>query len=285
MMIADITLAAFTFCNSLRFAAYVPQITRAIRDQSGAETISFGTWSLFLISDASTMAYALVNNEDWGLAFMFLGNVIGCSAILYCGLEAFTLSQLDDTGGAGILRAPSILKPLALELTPARHPPVQPHHEFGQEHVSIFDDHGAEPADGGEKLRHDDADDRQADREPDPSHDEGDRRRQDDLQENLPLGRAIGAADFQHRAAHIADAGIGVDGDREDRDRDQGADFANEFQAGPQDDQRNESDAWDGVERVDEGVEHVFQRAPLRHDDAERNSDHYGKRHADRERP
>ncbi len=34
MMIADITLAAFTFCNSLRFAAYVPQITRAIRDQS-----------------------------------------------------------------------------------------------------------------------------------------------------------------------------------------------------------------------------------------------------------
>jgi hypothetical protein len=83
MMIADITLAAFTFCNSLRFAAYVPQITRAIRDQSGAEIISFGTWSLFLISDASTMAYALVNNEDWGLAFMFLGNVIGCSAILF----------------------------------------------------------------------------------------------------------------------------------------------------------------------------------------------------------
>jgi hypothetical protein len=83
MMIADITLAAFTFCNSLRFAAYVPQITRAIRDQSGAETISFGTWSLFLISHASTMAYALVNNEDWGLAFMFLGNVIGCSAILF----------------------------------------------------------------------------------------------------------------------------------------------------------------------------------------------------------
>ena len=71
-------------------------------------------------------------------------------------------------------------KPLALELPPARHPPLQPHHKLGQhdadqrdhddrheqlggrEHVGIFDDHAAEPADGGEELGDDDADDRQA---------------------------------------------------------------------------------------------------------------------------
>jgi hypothetical protein len=82
MTIADITLAGFTFCNSLRFMAYVPQIIKAVRDRSGAEAISFGTWALFLVSHASAMAYALVNKEDWMMASMFLGNVIGCGAIL-----------------------------------------------------------------------------------------------------------------------------------------------------------------------------------------------------------
>ena len=80
--IADITLAVFTFCNSLRFLAYVPQIAGAVRDQSGAQAISLGTWGLFFISHAWAMAYALVNNEDWIMAFMFLANAIGCGAVL-----------------------------------------------------------------------------------------------------------------------------------------------------------------------------------------------------------
>jgi len=63
MRIADITLAVFTFCNSLRFLAYVSQIARAMRDQGGAQAMSLGTWGLFLISHASAMAYALVNSE------------------------------------------------------------------------------------------------------------------------------------------------------------------------------------------------------------------------------
>ena len=50
MAIADITLAAFTLCNSLRVVAYLPQIARAARDRSGAEAISVGTWGLFLVS-------------------------------------------------------------------------------------------------------------------------------------------------------------------------------------------------------------------------------------------
>src|SRR5215471_8018030 len=82
MTIADTTLAVFTLFNSLRFLAYLPQIATALRDQSGAQAISFGTWGLFLVSNASAMAYALVNNKDWMMAFMFLGNAVGCSAIL-----------------------------------------------------------------------------------------------------------------------------------------------------------------------------------------------------------
>jgi hypothetical protein len=82
MTLADITLTAFTLCNSLRVVAYVPQIARAAADRSGAEAISFGTWGLFLVSHASATAYALVNSKDWTMAALFLGNAIGCGAIV-----------------------------------------------------------------------------------------------------------------------------------------------------------------------------------------------------------
>ena len=82
MMIADVTLAAFTACNSLRVVAYVPQIAKAARDRSGAKAISFGTWGLFLVSHTSVMAYAFVNKADRAMAFMFLLNAVGCGVIL-----------------------------------------------------------------------------------------------------------------------------------------------------------------------------------------------------------
>lgn len=82
MTIADATLGVFTVFNSLRFLAYVPQIAKAIKDQSGAEAISFGTWALFLASHASAMAYAIENQGDWKMASLFLSNALGCAAIL-----------------------------------------------------------------------------------------------------------------------------------------------------------------------------------------------------------
>jgi hypothetical protein len=82
MTLADVTLTAFTLCNSLRVVAYFPQIARAARDRSGAEAISFGTWGLFLVSHASATAYALVNQADLTMALVFLSNATGCSAIL-----------------------------------------------------------------------------------------------------------------------------------------------------------------------------------------------------------
>jgi hypothetical protein len=44
MTFADITLAVFTFRNSVRFVVYIPQIAKAVRDQSGAEAVALGTW-------------------------------------------------------------------------------------------------------------------------------------------------------------------------------------------------------------------------------------------------
>jgi hypothetical protein len=82
MTVADATLTVFTLFNSVRFLAYVPQIAKAIKDRSGAEAISFGTWALFLASHASAMAYAIENQGDWKMASLFLSNVLGCSAIL-----------------------------------------------------------------------------------------------------------------------------------------------------------------------------------------------------------
>ena len=54
---------------------------------------------------------------------------------------------------------------------------------------------------------------------------------------------------------------------------------------GPQDDQRHQRDARNGIERVDERIEDVFDGLPLRDGDAERDADDDGERHADRERP
>jgi hypothetical protein len=82
MTIADVTLAVFASFNSLRFLAYVPQIARAYRDQSGAEAISFATWALFLASHLSATAYAIVNQRDWTMAVVFLGNALGCGIII-----------------------------------------------------------------------------------------------------------------------------------------------------------------------------------------------------------
>jgi uncharacterized protein with PQ loop repeat len=82
MAVEEITLALFTACNSLRMIAYVPQILKAAADKNGASSISCTTWTLFLIAHVSTVAYALINRSDWGLATCFAGNAVCCLAIL-----------------------------------------------------------------------------------------------------------------------------------------------------------------------------------------------------------
>src|SRR5260370_129314 len=62
----------------------------------------------------------------------------------------------------------------------------------------------ASPDGGVKEPRHEEADDGNPAPKPPARHDERHRRGQDDLPEDLPFGRAIGAADLQHGAAHVA---------------------------------------------------------------------------------
>jgi len=87
MSLEEITLGAFAACNSLRIFAYVPQIRKAATDENGASAISYTTWILFLVAHLSTVAYAIVNRADWGLAACFATNAVCCLAIVaiaYC---------------------------------------------------------------------------------------------------------------------------------------------------------------------------------------------------------
>ena len=54
MPVEEITLLLFAACNSVRVIAYVPQILKAATDKNGASSISFMTWSLFLLAHLST---------------------------------------------------------------------------------------------------------------------------------------------------------------------------------------------------------------------------------------
>ena len=82
MPLEEITLALFAACNTIRVVAYVPQIHKAATDENGASSISFATWALFLAANLSTVAYALINRADWGLAACFSINALCCTAIL-----------------------------------------------------------------------------------------------------------------------------------------------------------------------------------------------------------
>ena len=107
MTLADVTLMAFTACNSLRVLAYAPQVWKACTDRNGARAISMSTWTLFLISNATTAAYSVVNKPDWTLAAIFVGNAAGCAAILIAAAwrrHRDRKSHARQAGGAEIVR-------------------------------------------------------------------------------------------------------------------------------------------------------------------------------------
>jgi hypothetical protein len=76
--------------------AYLPQIHKAATDKNGACSISLTTWGLFLVAHLSTVAYAIINRSDWGLAACFVINALCCVAIL---LIAFWKRRSHVRGG------------------------------------------------------------------------------------------------------------------------------------------------------------------------------------------
>lgn len=82
MDIKDLTLVAFTICNSLRLFACMPQILSAARDRGNCAGVSCATWTMFLLANSTAGAYALVNLADLSMAVLFAGNAACCAVIL-----------------------------------------------------------------------------------------------------------------------------------------------------------------------------------------------------------
>ena len=92
MTLADATFYLFSFFNALRIFSYLPQIHRVAADQNGAAAISYWTWVLWAMSNASTAAYALVCLGDLPLSAISTINTACCSVVI--GLTAFKRCQL-----------------------------------------------------------------------------------------------------------------------------------------------------------------------------------------------
>lgn len=82
MTAAEISFTAFATANALRLFAYLPQIAVLARDTEGARAISCTTWGLFLTSNVTTVAYAVLALDDWQMAAFFGANAACCVAIL-----------------------------------------------------------------------------------------------------------------------------------------------------------------------------------------------------------
>ena len=78
----EFIVMAFAIVNVARVFAYLPQIINLIRSEGNANGVSLGTWTLFLVSNITTAAYASIVLSDVWMATIFSGNAIGCLAIV-----------------------------------------------------------------------------------------------------------------------------------------------------------------------------------------------------------
>ena len=82
MQMPELTLVVFYAFNALRIWSYLPQILRVARDEHGAQTISYTTWSAWIGANGSTAAYALIITPNWTLFVVNAMNSACCAAVL-----------------------------------------------------------------------------------------------------------------------------------------------------------------------------------------------------------
>lgn len=104
MTAPDLAILLFAACNTLRVFAYVPQLYSVCRDRNGASAISYTTWALFSISNASTVAYALYVLGDDRMAAVFGANAAFCLMILCVTLMKRTSHRRSSPSSAPGLR-------------------------------------------------------------------------------------------------------------------------------------------------------------------------------------
>jgi hypothetical protein len=82
MTAPEFILIVFTVTNSVRVVAYLPQIAKIARDNSGAVAVSNATWLLFGFSHLSTVAYAAIVLNDLYMSVLFGANLLCCITII-----------------------------------------------------------------------------------------------------------------------------------------------------------------------------------------------------------
>ena len=80
--VPTLVFTLFTFMNSIRIFAYLPQFLKITSDKNGASAISYSTWTLFFLSHLTTVAFAIFHVGDLVMALIFSGNAFACFAIL-----------------------------------------------------------------------------------------------------------------------------------------------------------------------------------------------------------
>lgn len=72
---------AYLLTNATRFITYLPQIAAVWRSQDGARAISLLTWSSWVVSHVTGLAYgALVMKDTYFVVITFI-NLVGCGCV------------------------------------------------------------------------------------------------------------------------------------------------------------------------------------------------------------
>lgn len=72
----------YALLSSVRVVAYLPQILCIARDHGGAQAISLLSWTFWAASHGVTALYAQLVLHDALLAWMMVGNTLGCAAVV-----------------------------------------------------------------------------------------------------------------------------------------------------------------------------------------------------------
>lgn len=81
-MAEEIAIALFGLFGTIKIIGYLLQIARIATDPGPAAGVSMMAWTIFGMSHASTVAYALLAMHDWRMAALFAANVLCCVTIV-----------------------------------------------------------------------------------------------------------------------------------------------------------------------------------------------------------
>lgn len=82
MTAADVSLIAFTACNALRIAAYLPQMLKLCTHPGAVASFSYSSWLLFGAANLSTAFYGQLAVGDTALAVLSAFSAACCAVLI-----------------------------------------------------------------------------------------------------------------------------------------------------------------------------------------------------------